>query len=239
MNTSITVAGIGDTTISISDAAREQRDDILSQLREVTTVSDAFDADTAAAALKIGTAFARQIEAGRTEAKAPVLDLGRKIDALGKELVADVEVETKRLSRLLGDYQAEEQRKARIAEQAARDEARRIRDEAEANARAAAKAATSEAEATAVASAIMETAATRIVETKQAAALSVAPKATGTGLRTDVVFEVVDIVALYAARPELVNLEPNGAAIRAICKANPNLQLPGLKHWTESKTIIR
>ena len=85
----------------------------------------------------------------------------------------------------------------------------------------------------------MDTAAAKIVETRKAIVSTVAPKAADTAVRVDVCFEVDDIVALYAARPELVTLEPNGAAIRAICKANPKLQLPGLRHWTEAKTNIR
>jgi hypothetical protein len=239
VSTSITVAGIGGTTISIADGAREQRDDILSQLRDVTAVSDAFDADTAASALKIATVFLRSIEAGRTEAKAPVLALGKQIEAIGKELAADVEAEAGRLSRLLGDYQKEEKRKAEAAERLARDEARRIQDDAERRAREAVKAAASEDEALSAATEIMDTAAAKIVEAKQAIVSTVAPKAAGTAVRENVCFEVSDIAALYAARPELVTLEPNGAAIRAICKANPKLQLPGLRHWTEAKTFIR
>lgn len=235
----ITVSGIGDTTVSIAEGAREQRDGILSQLKQVTAVTDAFDADCAADVLKTATVFVRGVEAGRTEAKAPVLDLGRKIDALGKELASAVDVEIKRLSRLLGDYQAEERRKAEAAERLARDEARRIQDDAERRAREAAKAAPSEEAATAAATEIMDTAAAKIVETKQAIVSTVAPKAAGTAVREDVVFEVTDIAALYAARPELVNLEPNGTAIRSICKANPKLQLPGLRHWTEAKSFIR
>lgn len=239
MSTSITVAGIGDTTITIADGAREQRDDILSQLKDVTAVTDAFDADCAADVLKIATVFVRGVEAGRTEAKAPVLALGRQIDALGKELAADVETEAGRISRLLGDYQREEKRKAEAAERLARDEARRIQDDAERRAREAAKAAPSEEAATVAATEIMDTAAAKIVETKQAIVSTVAPKAAGTAVRENVCFEVDDIAALYAARPELVNLEPNGTAIRSILKANPKLELPGLRHWTEAKSFIR
>lgn len=239
MSTTITVSGIGGTTISIAAGAAAQRDDILSQMRDVTAVSDAFDADTAASSLKLATVFTRQIEAGRTEAKAPVLALGKQIDALGKELAAEVELETTRISRLLGEYQAAERRKAEAAERLARDEARRLQDDAERRAREAAKAAGSEAEALAAATEIMDTAAAKIVETKQAIVSTVAPKAAGTGVRENVCFEVSDLAALYAARPELVTLEPNGSAIRAICKANPNLKLPGLRHWTEAKSFIR
>ena len=239
MSTSLTITGLQSAEISIAAEARELRDKLLVEIREVTSVSDAFDADVAADVLKRATQLSRGIEADRSTVKAPVLALGKKIDALAKEITAELDGEIGRVSRVLGAYQLAEKQKAEAADRLARDEARRIQAEAEQNARKAAQAAPSDTEALAVASEIMDTAAAKIVETRKAIVSTVAPKAAGTAVREDVCFEVDDIVALYAARPELVNLEPNGTAIRAICKANPNLQLPGLRHWTEAKTNIR
>lgn len=239
MNTALTVTGLQAAEIAIAPEARELRDKLLVEIREVTAVSDAFDADVAADVLKRATQLSRGIEADRTTVKAPVLALGKKIDAIAKEIVAELDTEIGRVSRVLGAYQLAEKQKAEAADRLARDEARRIQAEAEANARKAAQAADSDTEALAAASQIMDTAAAKIVETRKAIVSTVAPKAADTAVRVDVCFEVDDIVALYAARPELVNLEPNGTAIRAICKANPKLQLPGLRHWTEAKTNIR
>lgn len=239
MSTALTITGLQSTEIAIAPEARELRDKILVEIREVTSVSDAFDADVAADVLKRATQLSRGIEADRTTVKAPVLALGKKIDALAKEITAELDGEISRVSRVLGTYQLAEKQKADAADRLARDEARRIQAEAEQQARKAAQAAPSDTEALAAASEIMDTAAAKIVETRKAIVSTVAPKAADTAVRVDVCFEVDDIVALYAARPELVNLEPNGTAIRAICKANPKLQLPGLRHWTEAKTNIR
>lgn len=239
MSTALTLTGLQSAEIAIADEARAMRDKLLVEIRDITAVSDAFDADVAADVLKRATQLTRGIEANRTTVKAPVLDLGRKIDALAKEIVADLTVEIGRVSRVLGDYQLAEKRKAEAAERLARDEARRIQAEAEQKAREAARTAESDTEGLAAASVIMDQAASKIVETRKAIVSTVAPKAADTAVRVDVCFEVDDIVALYAARPELVNLEPNCSAIRAICKANPKLQLPGLRHWTEAKTNIR
>lgn len=239
MSTALTLTGLQSAEIAIAAEARELRDKLLAEIREVTSVADAFDADVAADVLKRATQLSRGIEADRTTVKAPVLALGKKIDALAKEIVAELDTEIGRVSRVLGTYQLAEKQKAEAADRLARDEARRIQAEAEQKAREAAKAADTDTEALAAASEIMDTAAAKIVETRKAIVSTVAPKAADTAVRVDVCFEVDDIVALYAARPELVNLEPNGAAIRAICKANPKLQLPGLRHWTEAKTNIR
>lgn len=239
MSTALTLTGLQSAQIDVSAEARELRDKLLVEIRKVTSVSDAFDADVAADVLKRATQLSRGIEADRNTVKAPVLALGKKIDALAKEITAELDGEIGRVSRVLGAYQLAEKQKAEAAERLARDEARRIQAEAEQNARKAAQAAPSDTEALAVESEIMDTAAAKIVETRKAIVSTVAPKASDTAVRVDVCFEVDDIVALYAARPELVNLEPNGTAIRAICKANPKLQLPGLRHWTEAKTNIR
>ena len=239
MSIALTITGLQSAEISIAAEARELRDKLLVEIREVTSVSDAFDADVAADVLKRATQLSRGIEADRSTVKAPVLALGKKIDALANEITAELDGEIGRVSRVLGAYQLAEKQKAEAAERLARDEARRIQAEAEQNARKAAQAAPTDTEALAVASEIMDTAAAKIVETRKAIVSTVAPKAADTAVRVDVCFEVNDIVALYAARPELVNLEPNGTAIRAICKANPKLQLPGLRHWTEAKTNIR
>lgn len=230
MSTALTLTGLQAAEIAIAPEARELRDGLLVEIRGVTTVSDAFDADVAADVLKRTKDLTRSIEASRTTVKAPVLELGKKIDALAKEITAELESEAGRVAKVLGAYQLEEKRKAEAAARAAREEEERIKREAAAKA---------EAAAPAEVAAIVDQATERIVATRQAAAAVVAPKAANTGVREDVCFEVTDIVALYAARPELVNLEPNGTAIRAICKANPKLQLPGLRHWTEAKTIIR
>ena len=239
MSTALTITGLQSTEIAIAPEARELRDKLIVEIREVISVSDAFDADVAADVLKRATQLSRGIESDRSTVKAPVLALGKKIDALAKEIVAELDGEIGRVSRVLGAYQLAEKQKAEAAERLARDEALRIQAEAEQNARKAAQAAPDDTAALAAASAIMDTAAAKIVETRKSIVSTVAPKAAGTAVREDVCFEVDDIVALYAARPELVNLEPNGTAIRAICKANPKLQLPGLRHWTEAKTNIR
>ena len=239
MSTALTITGLQSAEISIAAEARELRDKLLVEIRKVTSVSDAFDADVAVDVMKRATQLSRGIEADRNTVKAPVLALGKKIDALAKEIVVELDGEIGRVSRVLGAYQLAEKQKAEAAERLARDEARRIQAEAERDARKAAQAAPTDTEALAAASEIMDTAAAKIMETRKAIVSTVAPKAVGTAVREDVCFEVNDIVALYAARPELVNLEPNGTAIRAICKANPKLQLPGLRHWTEAKTNIR
>jgi hypothetical protein len=230
---------LGDVQITAAQDARDVRDALLIEASTVTTVVDRIDADSATSTLRALKAYQTAIESARTKVKGPVLDVGRKIDALAKELADKVTTEASRISRIIGAFETEERRKAEVlrieAENRAADIARKAAEEA---AKAARAAPTAEA-ADRAADAVREKAAEQIVAVKQQAAQAVATKQAGTSVREDVVFEVQDIKALYAAHPELVLLEPNGTAIRAILRNAPNLQLPGVRHWREAKLNVR
>jgi hypothetical protein len=230
---------LGSAVVTAAEAARISRDELLHQAAMVTKVEDRIDADDATNVLRSLKAFANTIETARTAAKAPALDLGRKIDALAKDLVARVEIEAARISRIVGAFEAEERRKAEEARRAADAEAARIAAEASRKAAEVRRAASNAEAGDRAADAVVETAQQQIVAVRQVAANAVAPKQAGTQVREDVCFEVTDIKALFAAHPELVVLEPNGSAIRAILRANPNLQVPGLRHWKEAKLNVR
>lgn len=230
---------LGAAVVTAAETARITRDELLHQAALVTTVTDRIDADDAIAVLRDMKEFTRTIEAQRTAAKAPALDIGRKIDALAKDLVAKVEAEAGRISRALGTFEAEERRKAEDAKRNADAEVARLAHEAQQKANEAARNAPDSLAGARAADAVVEQVQLQIASVKQTAAAVAAPKAAGTQVREDVAFEVLDIKALYASNPELVVLEPNGTAIRAILRANPNMQLPGLCHGREAKLNVR
>jgi len=58
-------------------------------------------------------------------------------------------------------------------------------------------------------------------------------KVAGIQTRTTWEYEVTDIQALFAARPDLVTLEPNPSAIRAALAADK--PIPGLRYWQVNK----
>ena len=60
-----------------------------------------------------------------------MLDLGKRIDALATDLTADIEAEARRIGRLIGAWNAEQERIADEARRRAEEEARRVREEAE------------------------------------------------------------------------------------------------------------
>jgi len=238
MTTLIVSPALTDSSVTLADAARITRDELLNQAAMVTTITDRIDFDDAMGVLKSLKAYTAEIETQREAAKAPALALGRKIDALAKELTELATTEAKRIARTCGDYEAEERRKAEEARRNAEYEAHKIAvaaREAEMKAR---RAAATQEQADRAADAIVEKAHTQIAELQQTAVLAAVPKTQGAKLRGDVRFEVLDIQALYAAHPELCTIEPNGTAIRAILKVNPNLQVPGMRHWIENKVSV-
>jgi hypothetical protein len=229
---------LGDTAVTIVEQARVQRDELLHQAVLVTTITDRIDADDALTVAKSLKAYVDTIESQRTAAKAPVLELSRKIDGLAKELTSDASKQYDRISRALGTFEAEERRKAEDARRAAEAEAARIKAEAEKAALAARRAAKSAEAADRAADAVVEKAQAQIVEVRQTAINTAAPKAEGTKLAGTIMIAVDDINALYADSPNLCTVSANEKAIKAIIKANPNIQLPGVRHWIDHKLNV-
>lgn len=229
---------LADAQITVAAEARRHRDELLERSATVVAVKDRLDADDATNVLRDLKAYSAAIEAARVSAKGPVLDVGRKIDALAKELAEKTTAEANRIAKVVGAFEAEERRKLEEARYQAELEARRIAAEAQREAAKARAAAPDALTADRASDAVLEKATEQVVAIRQEAA-AVSTRQAGTQVRTEVLFEVEDIRALYAAHPELVTLEPNGTAIRAIIRANPNIQIQGLRHWREAKLNVR
>jgi hypothetical protein len=211
-----------------------RRDDLIASAMPILAIEDRFDADTAAQTVAELKAFSKEIKQAKDEAKRPVIDLGKQIEATAQTLTADIEAHSDRIGHLLGDFEAQERRKADEAERRAQEEARRIRAEADKKALAAMKQAETQEDALRQQDEILGEAQAKVAEVQQS--LTPAPKvAAGLRLRTEVCFRVDDIHLVYRDNPTLVKLEANTAAIKAIIRANPNIQIPGLTHWIENK----
>lgn len=238
MNALVLTPSLDDTQISVLDGVRQNRDELLKEASALTTIQDRLDADDATQVLKRLSDFSKEIEAQRSAAKAPVLELGRKIDALGKELVASVDQEKTRLSRLVGAFESEERRKADEERRRLQDEQLKIQRDAERQAMEAAKQAKTEEARDRAVDQVVTKAQEKIVQVQQQIVQAQVKKPEGSKLLKKICFEVTDVRELYKAEPNLVTLEPNGTAIRAILKQNPNLVLPGLRHWTEESLSV-
>lgn len=131
------------------------KEEALTAAAVIGRVSTAEENIAAAAAQSKLADFRRQIEKARVAAKAPFLELGKKIDDTAKSLVSDINDEELRISKLCGDFHQLQEAKRIAAEKVARLEAeaieqRRIAEERRILREAAEKEAVARAEAKAL-----------------------------------------------------------------------------------------
>lgn len=119
--------------VGLLQDAYAMRDAALESAALVGIVKTAPQNESAASAMKEVKRVLKLVEDARKEAKEPVLDLCRKIDATAKEFVADLAAEELRLAKAVGNYQQEQLEIQRAAARKAAEEAARIeRERAEA-----------------------------------------------------------------------------------------------------------
>lgn len=199
-----------------------KRDKVLAECRAILGIADQLDADYAGGVLAEAVSLTRGVEKSRSEVKAPVLELGRSIDAVAREITGPLGPEVIRLQRLLGGWMDEQRRRqAEVEAKARAEEAARIA--------AAAKEPDDEKAAELIRAAVQET--------NDAVAQAAPPKIAGTGLRSAVTIEVFNPAALYAVRPELVELKPRIAAIKEALLTTK--ELPGVRVSTAPVATVR
>lgn len=223
--------------VTAAEAATLERDSLLEAASRITSVTTSAEAEDAAARLKDLKGFSRQIETSRKTVKQPVADLVKRIDDLAKELTTRIDAEASRLSRAVGLWQEEEQRKADDAAAAARAEELRISQETAKKIEEAKASGKSEAAIDRQIAKAEDRAFENIAQTRADAASAATPTIAGLAKRTELVVEVTDIKALYAARPECVTLTANLQVIKALVKAG--VVLPGITSRNEVKSIVR
>ena len=130
MSTTNALAILGDGyQIQITPEAEKQKSTILSAARAVVAVTDADSFDIAQSRLRSLASVRTAVESSRKIVKAPVIDLGKRIDGIAADFVADVVAEEARLSGLVTEYAREQQRIKREAELAAEQERQRVEKE--------------------------------------------------------------------------------------------------------------
>ena len=130
MSTTTALAILGDGyQITITPEAERQKATILTAARAVVAVTDADSCDIAQSRLRSLASVRTAVESSRKQVKAPVIDLGKKIDGIAADFVADVVAEEARLSGLVTEYAREQQRIKREAELVAEQERQRVERE--------------------------------------------------------------------------------------------------------------
>jgi|688.fasta_scaffold04511_30 DNA repair exonuclease SbcCD ATPase subunit len=112
--------------ITITPEAERQKATILTAARAVVAVTDPDSCDIAQSRLRSLASVRTAVESSRKIVKAPVIDLGKRIDGIAADFVAEVIAEEARLSGLVTEYAREQQRIKREAELAAEQDRQRV-----------------------------------------------------------------------------------------------------------------
>lgn len=228
--TPLTLSGVASAQITLAAEANTLRAQALAASTAITAVHDAMDSEACADALRLVTKLIREIKDAHTEAKAPVLALGKQIDKLAKDFSERLSSEKVRLERLNGGFLALQEAKAEAARKLAEAEAAKLlREFAYAAEDAAAK---PSAEAFTKADAAENAAIAARAKAEETKAI----RPEGVRLRKSWEYEVTDIKALYEARPDLCEIVPHSPNIRAQIHYNQNI--PGLRVWQSASASV-
>jgi hypothetical protein len=224
-----------------TDDAKEIASNLHTEMAVITVVNDPATQASAVAIATKAQGFLKQLEAGRKAVKAPVIEMGRQIDALADELASPVKEQMQRVGAMVAKYQTAE---AQRVQQERIDREKREREAMEAARRAAElerKAAEQMKDEAGLAKAVEAEAEAKRKEAEMYAELTkpqpAAVKAKGSVTKQVLRWEVTDLHALYVAAPHLCKLEPNVMAIKTCCNAQS--KIPGLRVWTELDTTFR
>lgn len=219
--------------LTANRAAIELRETLLDRADEVQACTEVAQVAPIRDIIRDLASFRNRLEESRKAVKAPLLELGKKIDDAAKSFGGDAAAEEKRLTGLVTTFAAEEERKRREAAEVARREAEaRARAAAEEARRIAAEEARTlrEKQAQEAAKLAAEQAAARAAAAEEAARFT-APAISGVKAELD--FEVDDLRLLYEVAPMLVELTPKRASILAELKrlrdSGHVVGLPGIR----------
>ncbi len=240
-------------------ATIERRDILLCRAAQLISVTSEEDVKLATEIAGLLKGLRNDVEDARKKLKDPVLTIGKAIDGVASEVGGKATDEMERLERLMGNYVAEKERQRQEENRRREQEARRAQEAAEREAQQAreneerlrreveamnAKAQTGEVDLLAAldaearaeeASALAATATAQAEVTVFAPIAPAEQKVTGAAVAKSWDHEVTDIAALYAAKPECVELRERVSVIKAVIKAaaqqagGKTFTIPGLR----------
>lgn len=225
---------------TVSAASEESRNALAFRGRAVLSITTAEANDGAGLIAAEIRCYLKGVENYRIELTAPLLAAQRLLMELARDHVEPLQEELSRIERLATQFLEAEARRVAAAEETRRlafEKAERERIAAEEAARKAAQRMQTEAGmGKALAAEEKAVAATAKVNAIVMAPLPEVQRASGQSMRKKLCYEVLDIKAVYAARPELCTLEIKASAVQATC--DPRLPVAGLKLWFENRSTF-
>lgn len=241
MTTELIKVELAETFIGSTDEAMEIASNLHTSLTEIVVVNSPATQANATAIAVSAQGFLKRLEASRKDVKAPILAIGKKIDALADELAAPVKAEMNRVGQMVAKFQqaeairVEQERKEREkAEREAMDLARLAAEEA----RQAADKITTESDMT---KAIEAEETAKQLEAEMYSTLTApqpkAIKAEGSVVKKVLKYEVLDITAAFKAAPHLFKVEIKPSAVNSTC--TKDTVIPGMRFWEEIGASFR
>jgi len=221
MNDLITQPKINAVTIEIIDDAKKMKQVALETAKPIVSINDGFEAEIASRTQYHLRAIIKGIEESRKMAKAPALEIGKKIDGMAKDFIAEVKDEELRIAKLLGAFQKVEREKKADADRIARIETQKVLAKASHDALSTGQDLQE----------LDQSAQRKIIALRQEASAK-HEAVQGVKVRTTTKFEIVDEAETHKARPDLFSLDHK--KIRAALKITKTI--PGIKVWEESKS---
>lgn len=251
----LALRNVGSVEIAIDPKAVAARDEAIENAHLVVTIRTQNQAVAGADALRGLRAITKAVESSRTNAKAPVLELGRRIDGAAKEFNASAEAEIARITAMLTAYEVEQRRIAAEAERQRQEEERRRQAEEAARMAEITRQQQAAARAELLANTERERAAAeaRRIAAESAAAIERAaaaerqanlpvvterPKVSGTVVREEWNFDVLDLKAFAQAHPDLVEITVKRAAVLQKIRGGVR-QLAHARIYEETKVGVR
>ena len=232
----INLTNISDAQISIPQNVFNKKFELLGLSATIVAVGSFEEQESATQVLNSIYKLLTDVETARKSVKSPVLELGRKIDELAKDFSGELESEKNRISRVIGSYVAEQERKRLAEERRLREEAERKHREEEEAQRKAQEQAKAKGE---------ESPPPPQVQTVSVAVNPISQRRKIAGQRIIKVrkFEITDVSVLLKSHPELFS--PDESKIKNFIR-NINLEpgevddgetVAGLKLWDETKAV--
>jgi hypothetical protein len=266
-NKTLILSGTG-YELLVAPEAQAAKAELIQHAALIVEVLDPNANQAASMQVKKLAAMRSLVEKSRTAVKAPVLQVGKDIDAKAAEFVAEIKAEETRIGKLMGDYaEAVERERVKIlreleakrqaeAQAARAAETARLKAEQEATAaRIAAEKAEWEAETpeqVAKSVAASAAAAAAAQEAERIAAAEAARREAETkvvefvpakveGVKFAIDFEVTDINALYHYSPQLVTMEVKRREVLQLITqlGADGLSLPGLRIFKKPVVATR
>ena len=119
-NYQIIVGSFKEPEIIAKRSAEQTRDALIKLCESCTECDNSFDAEEINGVIQEIKYFEKVISESHKSAKAPFLEVSRKIDAMKRTLLGDLEERSSKLQRMLGNWQAVEKAKKIEAEKAAK-----------------------------------------------------------------------------------------------------------------------